>query len=223
MIAGVGQVVVNVADIDAALSTLLDRGYTESFRVSGVPNHPAKVPFQRCFRRELKLVHLKHPTQMAIELTSYSGEPPTGRAAYSKELDDSCSSSVELAVEDPERSAHFWRQGFGFSTREKNYGYVLQSPSILPSWRLNLSLKSSLVSEGAVLDAAGMVLVTVLTSSIDKQLRQLANTNLLLRSTEVWQEQFGQFAPRVALVEGPGGELIELLEAHHRGEVRDEG
>jgi catechol 2,3-dioxygenase-like lactoylglutathione lyase family enzyme len=158
------------------------------------------------------MVHLTPREGTAVELTRYEGEPPAGDTVY--ELGD----HVRVHASDMERSRAFWA-ALGFSPQPDG---LLNARAMLPAWRLTLELVSS---DGArresTVDADGMVLVTVLTTAIEPELERLRGTGLLLRFTPSWTEQIGNRTVVVAIVEGPSGELVELLQAP-RTVARDE-
>lgn len=209
MILGVAQVVFNVADLGAASADRLAAGWNETFRVEGLPNNRVKKPFQAAPREALDMVHLTPPAGTAVEFTCYAGAPPAGVAAYAYS-----DGLAHLAAADAGASREFWQQ-LGF--REDDDG-VLATRAMHPSWQLRLAIEPSPDSERpeTSVDADGCVLVTVLTTRIEPELARLHDTGLLLRSTPSWTEQIADRATNVAIVEGPSGELVELLEAPRR-------
>ncbi len=212
MIVGVAQIVLNVADLDQASAPYVADGWRETFRVRSLPNHAAKVSLQATPRRALDMVHLTPPEGGAVELTCYEGAPPAGDTVY--ELDG----HVRVRAGDLERSRAFW-DALGFSPRADG---LLEARAMLPGWRLTLELvRSDGVRPATSVDADGCVLVTVLTTAIEPELERLRRTGLLLRFTPSWTEQIGTRTAVVAIVEGPSGELVELLQAPRRAE-RDE-
>ena len=62
------------------------------------------------------------------------------------------------------------------------------------------------------LDADGGVLVTMLATALDDELARLCGSGLLSRWTDPWDEDVGGRTVRVAMLEGPSGELVELLQ-----------
>lgn len=212
MIAGVAQIVLNVADLDRACAPYLADGWRETFRVTSIPNHAAKAPLQAARRRALDMVHLTPAEGIAVEFTCYEGAPPAGETVY--ELDG----HVRVHAGELERSRAFW-QALGFSERADG---LLEAGALLPGWRLALELvDSDRVHPATSVDAEGCVLVTVLTTAIEPELERLRGSGLLLRFTPSWTEQIGTRTAVVAIVEGPSGELVELLQAPRRT-ARDE-
>ncbi len=212
MIVGVAQIVLNVADLDRSLEPYLADGWQETFRVPAIPNHPAKAELQAASRHELEMVHLTPPHGTAVELTRYAGAPPAGDTVY--EFDG----HVRVHAADLKRSRAFWRE-LGFSERADG---MLETRAMLPEWRLELELVASASAPLATsVDADGCVLVTVLTTAIEPELERLRAAGLLLRFTPSWTERIGTRTAVVAIVEGPSGELVELLQAPRR-EKRDE-
>jgi catechol 2,3-dioxygenase-like lactoylglutathione lyase family enzyme len=212
MIVGVAQIVLNVADLDQASAPYLADGWRETFRVQSIPNHAAKASLQATPRRALNMVHLTPPEGGAVELTCYEGAPPIGGTVY--EVDD----HVRVHAAELERSHTFWL-ALGFSERADG---LLEARAMLPGWRLAVELvRSDRVGPATSVDADGCVLVTVLTTAIEPELERLRGMGLLLRFTPSWTEQIGTRTATVAIVEGPSGELVELLQAPRRAE-RDE-
>jgi len=212
MIVGVAQIVVNVGDLDQAAAPYLADGWQETFQVREIPNHDAKASLQATPRRALEMVHLTPREGTAVELTCYEGAPPAGDTVY--EL----AGHVRVHAGQLERSQAFWA-ALGFSPRADG---LLEVRAMLPGWRLSLELVGSDgVPPATSVDADGMVLVTVLTTAIEAELERLRRTGLLLRFTPWWTEQIGTRTVEVAIVEGPSGELVELLQAPRRAK-RDE-
>lgn len=204
MIVGVAQLVVNVADLDAAASSF---GGTESFRALDLPNDARKAPLQSGLRGRLDMVHLAQPEGVAVELTRYHGAPPAGRAAFTR----TGPAAVTAATRDPEASRPFWTH---LRFRPDGDALALRAPH--PAWSLTLSLSPTDAAEPTTVDADGCVLVTLLTTTLERDLQALHDAGLLLRSTIPWTEQIADRQVRIAIVEGPGGELVELLEAPRR-------
>lgn len=204
MIAGVAQLVVNVADLAAARAVL---GGDESFRAQGLPNNHRKAPMQACPREALDMVHLKMPDGVAVELTRYHGLPPAGRACYRR----TGAAAVEVLTNDCEASHRFWTAGMRF----RSDGDALDFCGAHPA----LCLAMTLVPDNgqmATVDADGCVLVTLLTTNLERELERLQDGGFLLRSTAAWHELIASRDVHVAIVQGPGGELVELLEAPRR-------
>lgn len=212
MIVGVAQIVVNVADLEEGSASYLAGGWQETFRVESIPNHPAKAGLQAERRTALHMVHLAPTEGTAVELTQYEGVPPAGETVY--ELDG----RVRVHAADLERSRAFWH-ALGFSERSDG---LLEARAMLAGWRLAVELRpSGRPRPTTTVDAAGCVLVTLLTTAIEHELERLRATGLLLRFTPSWTERIGTRTAVVAILEGPSGELVELLQAPRR-EARDE-
>lgn len=209
MILGVAQIVVNVADLDGAAAPLLAAGFQESFRAIALPNHAHKRPVQSGDRETLDMAHLTPAGGVAIELTAYAGAPPAGATVYT--LKDA---ELTLTASDPGASTRFWAQ-LGFAETAPGR---LENRAMLPAWRLTITVEPATAerSPRTTVDADGCVLVTVLTTNVEQELARLLDTGFLLRSTAAWTEQIADRSPTVAIVEGPSGELVELLQAPKR-------
>jgi hypothetical protein len=208
VILGVAQIVLNVADLDAAAAPLLAAGCEETFSVVALPNHPAKRSMQSQERASLDMRHFSAPEGVAVELTRYGGAPPAGAIVYRRDGE-----GLALHAAEPAASEQFWSE-LGFAAVAPGR---LENRAMLPAWRLAITLEPlEEPRRPTTVDAAGCVLVTMLTTDVDRELARLADTGLLLRSTAVWNEEIADRTPRVAMIEGPSGELIELLEAPRR-------
>jgi hypothetical protein len=204
MTIGVAQVVVNAVDLDAMCRSYLAKGWKETFRAELLPNNPTKIPFQAIERRTLDMRHLTFDAKPAVEITHYIGHPPAGVTVY--ELDGTV---VHLHACEPRASRAFWH-ALGFSN---GGGNVLEARAMLPAWQLQIRLQpSSEERPHTSVDAEGCVLVTLLTTAIERDLEQLAATGLPRRFTPAWEEQLGSKMVTVAFIEGPSGELVELLQ-----------
>ena len=204
MMIGVAQLVLNTADLDAVRGPYLAKGWKETFRADRHPNHPEKIPFQALARTALDVSHLACTETTAIEVTRYAGRPPAGTTVYELEGE-----GISLCARNAAASRAFW-QALGFTSDGEN---VLQAPAIFPTWQLRLTLRpSSGERPRTSVDADGCVLVTLLTTALERDLRRLAATGLLVRFTSAWEEYIGGRAISVAFLEGPSGELVELLQ-----------
>lgn len=205
MIVGVAQIVLNVADLDVASQRFTGDGWTTSFRCTEIPNHAAKHAFQATPRAALDMVHFAKTDTTAVEITSYAGGPPAGETAY--ELTDG---GVHVRACDPQASKRFWI-ALGFVEREQG---ALEARALMPAWRLRVVIEAV---DGprprTSVDADGCVLVTVLTTAIEPDLERLRATGLLVQSSPPWAELIAERTTTVAIVEGPSGELVELLQA----------
>jgi hypothetical protein len=205
MIVGAAQIVLNVAELDQSRQPYLEAGWRETFRIERLPNHGAKAGLQATERSSLDMVHLTPPLGIAHEVTRYADGPPAGDTVY-----ELANGRVVLHAVDPDRSPAFWHS-LGFLDRG---GGILESSAVLPAWRMMIELRTSGGRRPATsVDAEGCVLVTLLTTGLERELERLRATGLLLRSTPPWTEQIASRAAVVAIVEGPSGELVELLEA----------
>jgi hypothetical protein len=211
LIAGVAQVVANAADLDVAAARFVERGMAETFRVDGLANHAAKQPFQAEERGSLDMLHLSAPGTLAVEITAYVGAPPAGSPSYEF---DPAAGEASVRTRDIDASRRFWTEALRFADQG---GGVLGFPAPLPAWRLRVRLEAVEGGPAPVtVDADGWVLVTVLTTDMEADLGRLEASGLVLRSTPSWREAIGDREAHVALVEGPGGELVELLETPRR-------
>lgn len=233
MILGVAQLVVNLARLEDGAGVLEDAGYELLFEQRGLASHDAKAPFQSASRRDLDMAHFTAPdATVAIELTAYGGEPPSGACAYrlepsAGEGDADGGLASHLAARTPgaaaalvlrgdlERSGSFWCEALGFAELSRGHGAVTLAPRApLPSLSISLTLTEASPKRGATtVDARGCVLMTVLTTSIEDDLALVGAHDAALRFSPCWDERVAGRPIRAALVEGPSGELIELLQA----------
>ena len=203
MILGPAQIVANTSDPEVAEARFRRRGYSLAFAAT-VPNHPAKVVLQAGRRTSLALRHMTSATTApAVELTTYDGDT-AGDASYALAEADGDILRLDVHTDDADASAAFWRHA-GF----RPHGDVLRFSGLHAAWRLDLRLVPGRRLRTTV-DAEGVVLVTLLTTSAGDDLHDLAAG--ARRRTGVWDEDVGGRPLRVAMLEGPGGELVELIE-----------
>lgn len=217
MILGVAQVVVNVADLDGAMATMLAAGYTPAFSELDLANHSAKRSFQAVDRSTLDLVYLSPPAPgPAVELTAYDGPPPRGETVYTLAAPAPAGTigGVVVRAARPAESLAFWTKGLGFAERGPMNGTAaLEFPTPVPAWRLPVVLEGDAASGGpTAVDAEGCVLVTLLTTDLRRDLANLAESGLAAAATEVWEESIGGRGLQLAFVRGPSGELVELVQ-----------
>lgn len=216
MIAGVAQIVLNVADLDAVVEEHLAAGYTESFRVDDIPNDASKDGFHSVPRERLDMSHLARPNELAVELTRYAGEPPGGRAPFRVlRAADGGVAEVEVPTARIDDSRRFWIDGLRFRPTSGDEN-VLEFLGPAPALNLRVVLRQEDVAAPATLDADGCVLVTMLATRLAEDLEALGRLGLLVRSPAPWKEAIGDRSVEITVLEGPGGELIELLQAPRR-------
>jgi len=205
VIVGVAQLVLNVTDLEAEVRAHTDAGWSIGFRCEGLPNNPSKAPFQAAARATLDMVHLVKRGSTAVEITHYAGPPPAGATAY--ELADG---GVRVRATEPHGSRDFWG-ALGFNVRANG---ILEAGAVLPDWQLSVELvPTDPPPVKTSVDAEGCVLVTVLTTSIEADFERLSTTGLLVESASPWVESIAGRTTTVAMVKGPSGELVELLQA----------
>ncbi|MET0604782.1 MAG: hypothetical protein ABW167_22570 [Baekduia sp.] len=230
MILGAVQVVVNVADLAAAEAPLTAAGFTRSFHEPRLASHPAKDIMVSGPRDALAMVHLTPPTlphtsvegrlnprgrgsvvprrlqpALAIELTAYAGGAPAGAAAFTM----STSGEVTSPTDDRAASGAFWD---ALNAPQDDDG-LRRFGAALPAWRLTITTVDGPSRAGTTtVDANGCVLVSLVTSNVDAELARLHRGGVLRRATEAWDEDVAGRTLRVAIVEGPAGELAELLQ-----------
>ncbi len=205
MIVGVAQLVVNVPDLVVASRAYTATGWAPTFSTGEIANHPNKLGFQARPRTSLQMVHLDRPGETAIEITSYDGGLTAGATAY-----ELAGGGVRVRCSEPDRSEKFWT-ALGFVGQGSGR---MQARALLPAWRLPIELQTgdSRLHETSV-DAEGCVLVTMLTTALEFDLDRVTSTGLVLRSTPSWQETISGRPTTIAIIEGPSGELVEMLQA----------
>ena len=210
MILGAAQVVINVERLEDAERDLAEAGYAATFREASLANHPAKEPFQARPRTQLAMSHFTPPSPgMAVELTAYAGDAPAGAAPYELVRRDGLVEAVRVRCAEPDASRAFWNAGLGF----RDGGGALEFAAISAAWRLRVVLEPRDDPAPATsVDAPGCVLVTMLSTDLARDLATLAAEQPLGRSTEPWTERVGGRDVTVAVIEGPSGELVELLQ-----------
>jgi hypothetical protein len=206
VILGAVQVVVNVADLAAAQAPLTAAGFTRSFHEPQLSSHPAKDIMVSGPRDALAMVHLTPPTPApAVELTAYAGGAPAGAAAFT--MDNS--QEITTATHDRAASGAFWD---ALNAPQDDDG-LRRFGAALPAWRLTIITVDEPSRAGTTtVDADGCVLVSLVTSNVDAELARLHRGGVLRRATEAWDEDVAGRTLRVAIVEGPAGELVELLQ-----------
>jgi hypothetical protein len=206
VILGAIQVVVNVADLAPAEAPLAAEGFTRSFHEPRLTSHPAKDIMLSGPRDALAMVHLTPPEAApAVELTAYADGAPAGAAAFSMDNFQ----AITAVTHDRPASGAFWD---ALNAPESEDG-VRRFGAALPAWRLAITTPDGPSRAGTTtVDADGCVLVSLITSNIGAELARLHRGDLLLRATEVWDEDVAGRTLRVAIVEGPAGELVELLQ-----------
>lgn len=213
MILGVAQVVFNVSDLDRSSRELEAKGYRTAFAESELPSHPAKSAFRRASNGDLEMVHLASPNGgLAIEFTHYPDSASAGATAYRTPVQEFLDGGrLAVSASAPEASTRFWCEGAGFR-EEVTGGRSLTFAAALPAWRLTLDLTPAAARpEPTTVDAHGCVLVTLLSTNASEDRGRLAELSTG-RVSDLWEERVGGRDIRVAIVEGPSGELLELLE-----------
>lgn len=206
MILGAVQVVVNVADLALAEAPLSAAGFTRSFHAPRLASHTVKDIMLSGPRDALAMVHLTPPAPApAVELTAYADGAPAGAAAFT--MDNS--HAITTTTHDRAASGAFWDA----LNAPQGDGGVRRFGAALPAWRLTVTTADGPGRVGqTTVDADGCVLVSLVTSNVDAELARLHRSAVLHRATEAWDEAVAGRTLRVAIVEGPAGELVELLQ-----------
>jgi hypothetical protein len=206
VILGAVQVVVNVGDLAGAEAPLSAAGFTRSFDEPRLASHQAKDIMLSGSRDTLAMVHLTPPIPApAIELTAYAGGPPVGTAAFTM----TTSQDITTTTHDRAASGAFWDALHA----PAGAGGLRRFGAALPAWRLAITTTDGPSrADTTTVDADGCVLVSLVTTNVDAELARLHRRDVLRRATDAWDEPVAGRTLRVAIVEGPAGELVELLQ-----------
>jgi hypothetical protein len=119
------------------------------------------------------------------------------------------SGEVTSSTHDRTASGVFWD---ALNAPESDDG-LRRFGAALPAWRLAITTTDGPGRTGTTtVDADGCVLVSLVTSNVDAELARLHRGGVLRRATTTWDEDVAGRTLRVAIVEGPAGELVELLQ-----------
>lgn len=205
MILGFAHLTINRGDLAAAEGEWLALGYARDAFYRGVANHPAKRVFADRYQPQHDLLLLRGSGLWPLELTCHGAtEGENRQLAWAPD-------AIRLTLSDPEPLRRLLLEGLGFAAAEAN---ELRLDSRLPAWSCRLRLQVG-ASEPVRLDAAGPTCLAFYSNRIEEDAARL----IALGASDcsgVFDLTLGERDMRIALLRGPGGPLLELINLRTR-------
>ena len=204
---GVGQVVLDGPTSRPASRDLVSAGYMRTFEERGLANHEAKAVVQGASRGALDMVHLNVPgPTLAVELTSYGDALLVARPSSTPPLGTGTCPDRRSRREQGllERRPGLPRGGRRKRSHPRHHG---------PGAAARGSARPA--DDGRRPDDRGRRGARAGDRPVDGRGRGSAPARRgrdLTRVTAAWKETIADRRLRVAIVAGPCGELVELLE-----------
>lgn len=210
MILGASHLTLASQDAPQAARALEDRGFTLDFTDPRVVNSPEKQPLLSASGRAAKTIgirYFKGRAGPAVELLSYPTAGPDHPSRFIPEFVDGSLVGVTCPVDDLRKAEGFWRE----AGLKPAGGGMLELTAPLPQWRLRLTLRKEEAGVVPGLDSLGYHCLSLLSSDIDADLKRLSASTLGEASVP-FDVVVNQKTLRAAMVRGPGGGLVELIE-----------
>lgn len=205
MILGFAHLAINYGDLATAEAEWLARGYARAALHRGVPNHPAKRAFTGHYQAQHDLLLMQGSGLWPLELTCHGPTQSENRQlAWAPD-------AIRVTLSDPAPLRGVLREGLGF--QEAPAG-ELHLDSRLPAWSCRLRLQAG-ASEPVRLDAAGPTCLAFYSNRIEEDASRL----IALGASDysgVFDLTLGERAMSIALLRGPGGPLLELINPRTR-------
>jgi hypothetical protein len=217
MILGVEHVALSCADIERGAADLADYGFSTAFIERDLPNAPAKTPLLHTYAPRHDIASCRARTGIAVELTAHGGIPAPAVSGYDVRFAGDGSGLVSLRVRSAcvEDSKAFWCGAMRFRVLRGELAgtgdaaMAISSP--VGAWALELHVEAGPKRPRTMLDDAGFPCLALITNRLEEDLRAACEHG--------GHETVGPFdaavhgrALRIALLRGPGDELIELIE-----------
>ncbi len=239
MIVGVSHLTVACPTLDASTVQSFAKGGEVEFFEQNLPSHSTKSIFLSQSADLHGIAYIRFNEGLPIELVSYYREPvgfpgvfqpyygtdmlpsvPIAAATAMKKVGGASGlNGVSVASADLVRSVHFWTQALGYrkvicsqDVDSSNAWVVLRRESPIVQWRFNLLLHHGKeVVPFPFLDGPGTTCLAHLSSSIELDLLSLIKEGGEA-ATEPFEMMINGKKLKIAIVRGPSGEYIELIQ-----------
>jgi len=220
VILGVEHIALSCADIETGVAGLAARGFAPAFVERDIPNAPEKRSLLHTYTARHDIASCRAQAGIAIELTNHG--PVYAPAPPSYEVTFGGGGIVAVAVisGDVRASKRFWRDGLRFTVAAGNADDAEQALlAIRPpvaAWAFELRVAPGPQRALPMLDDEGFPCVALITNRLDADLAQALSAG--------GHSPAGPFVAHVngnelhvALLRGPGGELVELIAFARKG------
>jgi len=239
MIVGVSHLTVACPTLNIDIVQSLANGGEVDFYEQNLPSHSTKSIFLSRSADLHGIAYVRFNEGLPIELVSYyrepagfpgvfqpyygtdmlSSVPPAAATAMEEVGITSGLNGVSVASADLGRSVHFWTQAMGYrkvtcsqDVDPSNAWILLRRESPIAQWRLNLLLHHEQeVIPFPFLDGPGTTCLAHLSSSIELDLPSLLKGGGEA-ATEPFEMMINGKKLKIAIVRGPSGEYIELIQ-----------
>lgn len=240
MIIGMDHIALSTVNAAEDARGLMPLGYGVKFLQRGVPNAPQKQAFLREYRPQHTIAYCRNGRGLAIELTEHGPQtyaPVGGYGVYAFAEDPQILRGVSLVTADPASSLRFWHDGLGLEPLRRESGQpviphpfthlvppALQADNVAaashrlaacapaPSWCMELALvEGDGRSRLPMLDDAGFTCLCLLSTSIERDLAKAVRAGGT-EATPVFPLEVNGRLLSVAMLRGPTGEIVELIQ-----------
>ena len=205
MIIGLDHLSWSVTDTDAAVNTLVAKGYQCVFLERGVPNSPHKSNLLASISPTHDIgVFKSKEGKISIELTNHG---VINEAIMSPYLPDE--DGVFLHTHDIELEKEFWTVAMRFKRTSVPNLLALTSP--IPNWGCKLTLVHATRAQPPTLDSKGYPCLAFISNNIDVDSVTIKNAGGY-DWTERFSSVFNQKQLLIRLFRSPTGALCELIQ-----------
>lgn len=217
MIMGVDHIALSCLEIETACKNLEKDNFKVRFCEKNIPNKIEKKEFLNHYQKTHSLAFIEAQKGPAIELTEHGSSFASGESIYRVQQGKGTIETVEVLACDFEASRSFWRDKLRFEEKvlRADEAVKLKLTSPFPQWNLEVDLiQSSGEKRKNYLDVEGFSCIAFISNKIESDLENIWQAGK--RASEVFELEVNRKWLKVAMVEGPSGEIIELIEIQKR-------
>jgi hypothetical protein len=200
MILGFAHLAVNVSDLLGAEALWCKEGYTRSALYLAAPNHPSKKQYTSTYHPSHDLMLLTGAHLWPLELTCHGATYSVNKQLkWGREF-------ILITVPDPAPLQRLLVDGLGFRMTEDG-SLILNS--CLPGWTCRLRLQMGETAPVS-LDRTGPTCLAFYCNQIEEDTQRLLGLGAK-DNIEPFDISLGARDMTIAMLRGPGGLLIELI------------
>jgi len=240
MIIGMDHIALSTQNAEEDAAALRPLGYHLKFLQRSIPNASQKQPFLREYQPTHTIAYCRNGQGLAVELTEHGKilhRSARTYGIYASAENPQVLRGVSLRTADVEASLRFWKDGLGLEPVRRTLeqpvvprqfqelvppgltadsvaaaSHRLAACAPAPAWCVEMALVEAEISgDLPMLDDIGFTCLCLLSTSIERDLARAVRAGGTQATTIFPVEVNGRLL-RVAMLRGPGGEIIELIQ-----------
>lgn len=220
MILGVEHIALSCVNIETGVAGLSARGFAPAFVERDIPNAPEKRPLLHAYAARHDIASCRARTGIAIELTNHGPVNAPAPPSYEVTFGDDGIAAVALTSGDVRATKRFWRDGLRFTVAAGDAAdraqAILAIRPPVAAWAFELRVAPGPERALPMLDDEGFPCVALITNRLDADLAQAISAGGHSAAGPFIAHVNGNEL-HVALLRGPGGELVELIAFARKG------